>query len=204
LEAGQVELPGGVGYHLSLEMTYGAGIDLDDRGAGFAQSLRIVVGREVANNDPCFGLPAKSTDGLAQEGGLARARGREDIQDQQPARAEEAAVPFGETVVLAQDRLAHLDNAALGDGGLLLMGEACVRMRMGMRAIMVFPVMMPRTMLMLVAVFMFVAVLVGMVMLMVVVMVVRMAVLVRMMVSTDPSRSLSRQTTSAITTHDLF
>jgi tRNA(Ile2) C34 agmatinyltransferase TiaS len=98
-------------------MADGAGIDLDDGGAGFAQAAGVVVGGEVADDYGCFQSPTQTADGFADEGRFTRAGGGEDVNDEQTARAEEAAVALGEEVVFLQDGAVEIQRLAFFRGG---------------------------------------------------------------------------------------
>ena len=59
---------------------------------------------------------------------FSRTGGGEDIDDQKPARPEEAAVAFGQAVVLLQDGVAQLQRLAFFRAGFVRM---MMRMRRG-------------------------------------------------------------------------
>src|ERR1035437_6389146 len=112
-------------------MANGAGGDLHDRRAGLAQPLRVVVRRKVTNNHACLQVRSQLAHALANKGGLARAGGGKEVQHQEAARAEEAAVALSEAVVLIENSAAHFDGSACFAAGVV--GVFMVRfiMRMG-------------------------------------------------------------------------
>ena len=116
-------------------MTDGAGGDLHDRRARFAQPLRVVVRGQVADNHARLQDRAQLPNALANKGRLARAGRGQEVQDQQAAGAEEAPVALRETVVLVENGPAHLDGAACpaADLGCVLVVRFIVRMGVGVR-----------------------------------------------------------------------
>ena len=112
VQARQIELLERAGYHLGFEMADGAGGDLHDRRAGFAQAAGVVVSGQVADDDGCFQASSERADSFAEEGGFARTGRRQDVQHQETVRLEHAAVAFGLTVVLIEDGPSDFDLAA--------------------------------------------------------------------------------------------
>jgi hypothetical protein len=191
----------GAGNHLGFEVANRPGSDLDNRRAGLAQLPGVVVRGKVANDDAGLELRAEDADSFPQECGFTRARGREDVQHQQPARMEEAAVAFGKPVVFGEDGLPHLYGAARFSSHVSARGESAwqfeillefVRVRMWM--VMVMSVM--------------VIMLVDMIMGMMVVVMMRVFVIVLMLViilvpvGANPHRVFSGQTAAAISAHN--
>src|SRR5262249_29611832 len=83
-----VERLAGSCHHLGFKVAEGAGSDLHDRRPGSAQSLCVVVGSQVADDDSSFGATVQTTDGFKQESGFAGAWRREDVEDEQAAAME--------------------------------------------------------------------------------------------------------------------
>jgi hypothetical protein len=100
------------GHHFGFEMADGAGGDLHDRRARLAQPLGVVVRRQVAHDHARLQVRPQLPHALADKGGLARTGRGQEVQHQQAARPEEAAVALGEAVVLIENRAAHLDGPA--------------------------------------------------------------------------------------------
>src|SRR5207253_6223148 len=130
------------------------------------------VGCEVANDNAGLGFFAERANRFPQESGFARTGRRQDVQDQKSARAKKAAVALGEPIVLSEDSLAQLDDAA-GFCATCVLQVVVVsgmrvgmRMGVGMRLLVTLSMMMTWTMFVLVLMSMFVFMLVVVVMVM--------------------------------------
>ena len=112
VQPGHIQLLDSAGHHVRFEMADRAGGDLDDRRAGLAQAAGVVVGGQVADNDGGLEARAEPADGFADQRRFSRAGGGKDIDDQNPARPEEAAVALGQAVVLLQDGVPQFQRLA--------------------------------------------------------------------------------------------
>src|ERR1035441_2897715 len=205
VEVFQVKGLQGAAHHFRFEMADGAGGDLHDGGAGLAQPLRVVVGREVAYDHAGLQLRPQLPHALADKGGLARAGGGKKVQHQQAARAEEAAVALGEAVVLFENCTAHFDGSVGFAFSLVrvlvfqLSVGVGVAVGMSMRVVMLMIVVVTRAVLVIVLMFMTMIVIMARAVGMGVVVTVLVFMLVVM--STHTNRRFSGQSASAILTH---
>src|ERR1035441_1816476 len=196
VEVFQVKGLQGAAHHFRFEMADGAGGDLHDGGAGLAQPLRVVVGREVAYDHAGLQLRPQFPHALADKGGLARAGGGKKVQHQQAARAEEAAVALGEAVVLFENRTAHFDSSVS-----FALGLVGVVVGMSMRVVMLVVVVVPRAVLVIVLMVMPMIVIMARAVGMGMGMAVTVLVFMLVVMSTHTNRRFSGQSASAILTH---
>ena len=116
--------------HVRLQVAAGASVDLDHRAAGGADALGVVGRGLVAFHHVDVHLVAQRADGAFQQAGLARSRGAHQVQRQDLAALEPAAITFGQSLILGQNFLLQRDGAAMHAGM-----QRGPRVGMGMAAI---------------------------------------------------------------------
>ena len=104
----------GVFHHGRLEVTQRAGRDLPDRRATPGQALRVVLGREIADDGRDPVALAKTRQRLLQQRRLPRARARDEAHDEHARVAESLAEGTRDLVILLQNIPSNFDEAGVG------------------------------------------------------------------------------------------
>ncbi len=94
-------------------MAAGAGIDLHRRGAGGANPFGVIERRLSTFDDADVQRVAGRADGALEQAGLARPRGADQVQRQDTATGQPAAVAFGQQMVLGQQVLFEPDRTTV-------------------------------------------------------------------------------------------
>ena len=125
--------------HMRVEVTALAGVDLDRRRAGRPDALGVVRGLLVAFDHRDRQPALQRLDRLDEQGRLARAGARDDVEREQPPGGEARAVVAGEGVVLGQNVPFDPDHALLAHARRMraIVLDVIVRMIASMRMIMI-------------------------------------------------------------------
>ena len=110
----RVELGQRRAHHLGVEVTAGAGVDLDHRAAGAADPLGVERGLLVALDDRDRAPRRQVADGALQQRGLAGAGRAHQVEREDPRSASQARLSRGERVVLGQHVLLEHDRSRAG------------------------------------------------------------------------------------------